>query len=90
MNVNEQIAALTAAELQTAGAGQATAIALTVLLRHLRSPQLAQLLASAFENHGAVMLQSPWPEQMLQSYEATRRLLEGAAGVEATGGEAGA
>ncbi|PLZ00109.1 hypothetical protein CY652_22755 [Burkholderia sp. WAC0059] len=79
MDLNKQLAALTASELQTAGASQATAIAVSVLLRHLRSPELAQLLSSAFENHQAVMLQTPWPDQMLQSFEATRRFFEGAA-----------
>ncbi|WP_322014453.1 hypothetical protein [Paraburkholderia sp. J12] len=79
MDINKQVAALTSSELQTAGASQATAIALSVVLRHLNSPELAKLLTSAFENHQAVMLQTPWPEQMLQSFEATRRFLEGAA-----------
>ncbi|WP_028226155.1 hypothetical protein [Paraburkholderia ferrariae] len=79
MDINKQVAALTASELQTAGASQATAIALSVVLRHLNSPELAKLLASAFENHQAVMLQTPWPDQMLQSFEATRRFFEGAA-----------
>jgi len=79
MDINKQVAALTASELQTAGASQATAIAVSVLLRHLNSPELSKLLNAAFENHQAVMLQSPWPEQMLQSFEATRRFLEGAA-----------
>lgn len=79
MDINKQIAALTASELQTAGASQATAIALSVVLRHLNSPELARLLTSAFENHQAVMLQTPWPEQMLQAFEATRRFLEAAA-----------
>jgi hypothetical protein len=79
MDINKQIAALTASELQTAGASQASAIALSVVLRHLNSPELARLLSSAFENHQAVMLQTPWPEQMLQSFEATRRFLEAAA-----------
>lgn len=79
MDINKQVAALTASELQTAGASQATAIALSVVMRHLNSPELARLLASAFENHQAVMLQTPWPEQMLQSFEATRRFLEAAA-----------
>ena len=41
--------------------------------------ELVKLLSSAFENHQAVMLQTPWPEQMLSSFEATRRFLEGAA-----------
>ncbi|MEM5439047.1 hypothetical protein [Paraburkholderia diazotrophica] len=79
MDINKQVAALTASELQTAGASQATAIAVSVLLRHLSSPELSKLLNSAFENHQAVMLQTPWPEQMLQAFEATRRFLEGAA-----------
>ncbi|MFC5430448.1 hypothetical protein [Paraburkholderia sp.] len=79
MDINKQLAALTASELQTAGASQASAIALSVVLRHLNSPELARLLTSAFENHQAVMLQTPWPEQMLQSFEATRRFLEAAA-----------
>jgi len=79
MDINKQVAALTASELQTAGASQATAIALSVVMRHLNSPELARLLVSAFENHQAVILQSPWPEQMLQSFEATRRFLEAAA-----------
>lgn len=79
MDINKQVAALTASELQTAGASQATAIALSVVLRHLNSPELARLLTSAFENHQAVMLQTPWPEQMLQSFEATRRFFEAAA-----------
>lgn len=79
MDINKQLAALTASELQTAGASQAAAIAVSVLLRHLSSPELSKLLTSAFENHQAVMLQTPWPEQMLQSFEATRRFLEGAA-----------
>jgi hypothetical protein len=79
MDINKQLAALTASELQTAGASQATAIALSVVLRHLNSPELARLLTSAFENHQAVMLQTPWPDQMLQSFEATRRFLEAAA-----------
>jgi hypothetical protein len=79
MDINKQLAALTASELQTAGASQATAIALSVVLRHLDSPELAKLLTSAFENHQAVMLQTPWPEPMLQSFEATRRFLEAAA-----------
>lgn len=79
MDINKQLAALTTSELQTAGASQATAIAVSVLLRHLQSPELARLLSSAFENHQAVMLQTPWPDQMLQSFEATRRFLEGAA-----------
>jgi len=79
VDINKQVAALTASELQTAGASQATAIAVSVLLRHLRSPELAKLLSSAFENHQAVMLQTPWPDQMLQAFESTRRFLEGAA-----------
>jgi len=79
MDINKQVAALTASELQTAGASQATAIALSVVMRHLNSPEFARLLTSAFENHQAVMLQTPWPEQMLQSFEATRRFLEAAA-----------
>ncbi|RQH08491.1 hypothetical protein [Paraburkholderia dinghuensis] len=79
MDINKQLAALTASELQTAGASQATAIALSVVLRHLNSPELGRLLTSAFENHQAVMLQTPWPEQMLQSFEATRRFFEAAA-----------
>jgi hypothetical protein len=79
MDINKQLAALTASELQTAGASQATAIALSVVLRHLNSPALATLLTSAFENHQAVMLQTPWPDQMLQAFEATRRFLETAA-----------
>jgi hypothetical protein len=45
----------------------------------LNSPELSKLLSTAFENHQAVMLQTPWPDQMLQSFEATRRFLEGAA-----------
>ncbi|MFX1762666.1 hypothetical protein PWR66_04380 [Paraburkholderia sp. A1RO-5] len=79
MDINKQLAALTHSELQTAGASQATAIAVSVLLRHLSSPELVKLLSSAFENHQAVMLQTPWPEQMLNSFEATRRFLETAA-----------
>jgi hypothetical protein len=79
VDINKQVAALTASELQTAGASQATAIAVSVLLRHLRSPELVKLLSSAFENHQAVMLQTPWPEPMLQAFESTRRFLEGAA-----------
>jgi hypothetical protein len=79
MDINKQLAALTTSELQTAGASQATAIAVSVLLRHLQSPELSKLLSSAFQNHQAVMLQTPWPDQMLQSFEATRRFLEGAA-----------
>ena len=79
MDINKQLAALTTSELQTAGASQATAIAVSVLLRHFQSPALSTLLTNAFENHQAVMLQTPWPDQMLQSFEATRRFLEGAA-----------
>jgi hypothetical protein len=79
MDINKQLAALTTSELQTAGASQATAIAVSVLLRHLQSPELSKLLTNAFENHQAVMLQTPWPDQMLQSFESTRRFLEGAA-----------
>lgn len=79
MDINKQLAALTTSELQTAGASQATAIAVSVLMRHLQSPELLKLLTSAFENHQAVVLQTPWPDQMLQSFEATRRFLEGAA-----------
>ena len=79
MDINKQVAALTASELQTAGASQATAIALSVVLRHLNSPELSKLLTSAFENHQAVMLQTPWPDQMLQAFDATHRFLEGAA-----------
>lgn len=79
MDINKQLAALTTSELQTAGASQATAIAVSVLLRHLQSPDLSKLLSSAFENHQAVMLQTPWPDQMLQAFEATRRFLDGAA-----------
>jgi hypothetical protein len=82
VDINKQLAALTASELQTAGASQATAIALSVVLRHLRSPDLAKLLSSAFENHQSVMLQTPWPDQMLQAFESTRRFLEGAAQAE--------
>jgi len=78
MDIDQQLAILTSSELQTAGASQATAIAVSVLLRHLRSPELAQLLSSTFENHRAVMQKTPWPEPMRQSYESTRRLLEGA------------
>jgi hypothetical protein len=85
VDINKQVAALTASELQTAGASQATAIAVSVLLRHLRSPELAKLLSSAFENHQAVMLQTPWPDQMLQAFESTRRFLEGAAQAELPG-----
>jgi hypothetical protein len=85
VDINKQLAALTASELQTAGASQATAIALSVVLRHLRSPELVKLLSSAFENHQAVMLQTPWPDQMLQAFESTRRFLEGAAQAELPG-----
>jgi hypothetical protein len=88
VDINKQIAALTASELQTAGASQATAIAVSVLLRHLRSPELTKLLSSAFENHQAVMLQTPWPDQMLQAFESTRRFLEGAAQAELPGTQA--
>ena len=88
MDINKQVAALTASELQTAGASQATAIAVSVLLRHLRSPELVKLLSSAFENHQAVMLQTPWPDQMLQAFESTRRFLEGAAQAELPGAQA--
>jgi len=88
VDLNKQIAALTASELQTAGASQATAIAVSVLLRHLRSPELAKLLSSAFENHQAVMLQTPWPDQMLQAFESTRRFLEGAAQADLPGTQA--
>lgn len=84
MDINKQLAALTASELQTAGASQATAIAVSVLLRHLNSAELSRLLHSAFENHQAVMLQTPWPEQMLQSFDSTRRFLEGAAEAQGT------
>ncbi|HKT93138.1 MAG TPA: hypothetical protein VJS18_13290 [Paraburkholderia sp.] len=82
MDINKQVAALTASELQTAGASQATAIAVSVLLRHLNSPELARQLGAAFENHQAVMLQTPWPEQMLSAFEATRRFFESAAQVQ--------
>lgn len=78
MDLNKQLAALTTSELQTAGASQATAIALSVVLRHLRSPELAKLMTTAFENHQSVMNKTPWPDQMLQSFEATRRFLEAA------------
>jgi hypothetical protein len=78
MDINQQLAALTSTELQTAGASQATAIAVSVLLRHMSTPELAKLLKNAFENHQKVMQQTPWPEPMLQSFEATRRFLEGA------------
>lgn len=88
VDINKQVAALTASELQTAGASQATAIAVSVLLRQLRSPELAKLLSSAFENHQAVMLQTPWPDQMLQAFESTRRFLEGAAQAELPGSRA--
>ena len=87
MDINKQLAALTTSELQTAGASQATAIAVSVLLRHFQSPALSKLLTSAFENHQAVMLQTPWPDQMLQSFESTRRFLDGAATPAATGGD---
>ena len=79
MDIDKQIAALTASELQTAGSSQATAIAVSILLRHLQSPELMKLLTTAFENHQAVMMQTPWPDQMLQAFESTRRFLEGAA-----------
>jgi hypothetical protein len=79
MDLNKQLAALTTSELQTAGASQATAIALSVVLRHLRSPELAKLTETAFVNHQSVMQKTPWPDQMLQSFEATRRFLEAAA-----------
>jgi hypothetical protein len=72
VDINKQVAALTASELQTAGASQATAIAVSVLLRHLRSPELVKLLSSAFENH----------------QESTRRFLEGAAQAELPGTQA--
>ena len=85
VDINKQVAALTASELQTAGASQATAIAVSVVLRHLRSPELAKLLSSAFENHQAVMLQTPWPDPMLQAFESTRRFLEGAVQAELPG-----
>jgi hypothetical protein len=85
VDINKQVAALTTSELQTAGASQATAIAVSVLMRHLRSPELVKLLSSAFENHQAVMLQTPWPDQMLQAFESTRRFLEGAARAELPG-----
>lgn len=78
MDIDQRLAVLTSSELQTAGASQATAIAVSVLLRHLRSPELVQLLSSTFENHQAVMQKMPWPEPMRQSYESTRRLLESA------------
>jgi hypothetical protein len=55
---------------------------------HLRSPELAKLLSSAFENHQAVMLQTPWPEPMLQAFESTRRFLEGAAQADLPGTQA--
>src|ERR1700754_1788993 len=79
MDINNKLAALTPSELQTAGASQATAIALSVVLRHLASPELQTLLKSAYENHQAMMQQTPWPDQMLQSFEDTRRFLEAAA-----------
>lgn len=85
VDINKQVAALTASELQTAGASQATAIAVSVLLRHLRSPELVKLLSSAFENHQAVMLQTPWPDPMLHAFDSTRRFLEGAAQAELPG-----
>jgi len=88
VDINKQVAALTASELQTAGASQATAIAVSVLLRHRRSPELVKLLSSAFENHQSVMLQTPWPDQMLQAFESTRRFLEGAAQAELPGAQA--
>jgi hypothetical protein len=78
MDINKQLAALTTSELQTAGASQATAVAVSVLLRHLQSPELAKMLSTAFENHQAVMLQTPWPDQMQLSFDATRRFLEAA------------
>ena len=79
MDTSKQIAALTVSGMQTAGASQATAIALHVLIRHLKSPELRAELTAAFEQHQALMLQKPWPEQMLASFEATRRFLESAA-----------
>ena len=79
MDTSKQIAALTVSGMQTAGASQATAIALHVLIRHLKSPELLAELTTAFEQHQALMLQKPWPEQMLASFEATRRFLESAA-----------
>lgn len=79
MDTSKQIAALTVSNMQTAGASQATAIALHVLIRHLKSPELQAELTAAFEQHQALMLQKPWPEQMLASFEATRRFLECAA-----------
>ena len=54
-------------------------LALHVLIRHLKSPELLAELTTAFEQHQALMLQKPWPEQMLASFEATRRFLESAA-----------
>ena len=78
MDTSKQIAALTVSGMQTAGASQATAIALHVLLRHVKSPELRAELHAAFEQHHALMLQKPWPEQMLASFEATRRFLESA------------
>jgi hypothetical protein len=86
VDLNKQLAALTASELQTAGASQATAIALSVLMRHLNSPELARDISAAFENHQAVMLQTPWPDTMLQSFESTRRFFESAAGVQPQAG----
>jgi hypothetical protein len=88
VDINKQVAALTASELQTAGASQATALAVSVLLRHLRSPELAKLLSTAFENHQAVMLKTPWPEPMLQAFESTRRFLEGATQADLPGTQA--
>lgn len=79
MDTSKQIAALTVSGMQTAGASQATAIALHVLIRHLKSPELLSELTTAFEQHQALMLQKPWPEQMLASFEATRRFFESAA-----------
>jgi hypothetical protein len=79
VDTSKQIAALTVSGMQTAGASQATAIALHVLIRHLKSPELLAELTTAFEQHQALMLQKPWPEQMLASFEATRRFLESAA-----------
>jgi hypothetical protein len=34
------------------------------------------------------MLQTPWPDQMLQAFESTRRFLEGAAQAELPGAPA--
>jgi hypothetical protein len=48
---------------------------------------LAKLLSSAFENHQAAMLQTPWPDQMLQAFESTRRFLEGATQAELPGAQ---